>query len=1804
MKSATLNQPPRYESCWGVSQNLQGKALSRPSSAPSHLDSLSDCVDLLDSGAMFYCLQDLGPAFRSNDPPDDCVTKLNGHDIVCSGSQEDAAGTVAILVNSAWTVTKQFRNPSLSRCLGAEIRRDGAIILVVSVYLPPVAGSSISARSSPDEAPGTSTNRSKLAIARAVTSQIRAWIRGYDCFFICGDFNQEVVQKRDGSIKGPISALLCPTSPALDVFGQLGVHEATRHRGTRRIDFMLASRDHFRVLGSSGRGWEASLSGAIQSDHLALVTSFPISFTHRPRFHPDHQVWRPDLDRATDSAKRRFHAATARLLEPLLQSPPADAEQLELAFAQVAKIIRDQAQKLLPAIRQGKRKSNAAVRVAMRKCRALRHMLTQLEKVSSGRLDVGSPAFRSAVSNLKQRGIAPAACESFSTSQWKNWSAAFADALPILTKQLVDLRSRDPLRSATSVNRLWRYGKGNRQFFQRLLRRRATIKLDSIVDPETGERSWDHNVVKEQVAQRIGSLFASRVTLPDRGSESLCIGSCGDAAAKGSVLCSDARCSGRPQWWDSVYSDCAQKPGGRELFQDIMRPADAAEMLRCLRATGAGKSPGFDLVSTDLLKILCDDGFAMDPSQKSTSASAILMLCNRSLALGIVPRHAKTGVICMIPKGSAGGSVSQIEEMRPITLLSELGKLTGRILAERVSTVLSNNPSLLHPSQRAFLKNGDTGQCIDMVLDVFEDFNRCKRPKGGQLFVASYDQAKAYDSVQQYSLECSLKRFGFPQTAVEYFCSTLTGASSSVSTAGGPSPYFPILSSVRQGDPMAPLLFVIVADALHCGYGELCADSRDPAGYTFAHGAQTQLASCGYADDVIIFAESLKALEKMHSWTRSFFGAHCFQLNPKKTVFTSSTRPPSSFRLLSVSGKSWATWTDSTASFRYLGVMISIDLDWSAELRRLSKAVASLRSSIICHGMTCASGIDAINAFLVPQIEVGIRIIPHSSTFKRCLAKWRDSLQDDLLRNQGCWFRRPNRSAFCETSGMVDFPSYASRARASIALQRLNTLPDVLPPTAWDRLAAFSPGSSWEHTFALIACRKRQSGTNRIVDALVGSGLNLRLVFNHKPHSLSPVSVIPLPRREGIRNIRPHFWDPRRDPNLLFSTPGPPQSFTIYTDGSTGLGRDAKSGYAAAIVGEGEEVVASSWMTRSGNNYNAELAAILAALTSCPESSHLTIFSDCLSGIQAISRQDTSQWRALRALRDSGSYPDLVVHPHVSEPERIRAGGRPFLTSIRKLIDKRSGTVRLCHVRSHTGQQDAHSLGNERADAAANRARKSAPPRSFHAFTWNEERIIAFIDGLHVHGDFRAWAGRSEGSQRRARWAASKGTRCARVATECPNGIAPLAALVRSRGDAEQNVLLLAALTSRLPCGFRFSRSRPPPLWSPEWWECPACDSSEAENESHILKCPATEFIWDDVLDRLSSRLGVVGESRAASPSSAELSGHDALFAQLRVRRGNQSTIRRGCWTGLVTGDRVPSDVLAAIAQAVASPRPTRILMILPASGRCDLQFHVSLANSHVSAFLFQNAAADSLDPVVNIAPSLRRDWTLKWGRFPDPCAPPPQAAITLRRRLPPQANVGLRSWLKACLMDDGAQPLASSPPLVAEALLDLQGISGYTKRLGVLPDSFVHILSHAQSIADPDSSPSLASLASLMRSVRQDLWDAAVLCIRAAHSARTWFLRDVVAGTVAAAEEALSAQRRYERRRAGPPTKRARLGIRSPCLSDPPVRASTRHRSRPKLPGFSVAWMGEYVEAPEEWSCHLRGPLSTTHLSLLRCVV
>ena len=170
------------------------------------------------------------------------------------------------------------------------------------------------------------------------------------------------------------------------------------------------------------------------------------------------------------------------------------------------------------------------------------------------------------------------------------------------------------------------------------------------------------------------------------------------------------------------------------------------------------KSPGHDGVSIDLLKALLPvkpkpPAKETEPFSNSIPIAVILSeLTGLAFSLGRITDHVTEGRIVMIPKGPVDGALD-VTEMRPITLLSEIGKVANRVLAARVTNILSSHPELIHRSQRAFLQNGNVAQCVEALVDVFEDFNeKSAVDKAAQLFCVSYDLSKAYDSVQEFSI--------------------------------------------------------------------------------------------------------------------------------------------------------------------------------------------------------------------------------------------------------------------------------------------------------------------------------------------------------------------------------------------------------------------------------------------------------------------------------------------------------------------------------------------------------------------------------------------------------------------------------------------------------------------------------------------------------------------------------------------------------------------------------------------------------------------------------------------------------------------------------------------------------------------------------------------------------------------------------------------------------------------------------------------------------------------------------------------
>ena len=140
-----------------------------------------------------------------------------------------------------------------------------------------------------------------------------------------------------------------------------------------------------------------------------------------------------------------------------------------------------------------------------------------------------------------------------------------------------------------------------------------------------------------------------------------------------------------------------------------------------------------------------------------------------------------------------------------------------------------------------------------MANEVVEEARRSKRP----CMIFKVDFEKAYDSVSWQFLFYMLSRMGFPERWSRWIRGCLTSASISVLVNGSPTAEFKPQRGLRQGDPLAPLLFDLVAEGLtylmreavskQCFTSFLVGSNKVPADVL------------QYADDTIFFGEASMA---------------------------------------------------------------------------------------------------------------------------------------------------------------------------------------------------------------------------------------------------------------------------------------------------------------------------------------------------------------------------------------------------------------------------------------------------------------------------------------------------------------------------------------------------------------------------------------------------------------------------------------------------------------------------------------------------------------------------------------------------------------------------------------------------------------------------------------------------------------------------------------------------------------------------------------------------------------------------------
>ncbi|XP_059445313.1 uncharacterized protein LOC132177112 [Corylus avellana] len=189
------------------------------------------------------------------------------------------------------------------------------------------------------------------------------------------------------------------------------------------------------------------------------------------------------------------------------------------------------------------------------------------------------------------------------------------------------------------------------------------------------------------------------------------------------------------------------------------------------------------------------------------------------------------------------------DPVEPISLVGGVYKIVSKVLANRMRTVLGK---VISYSQNAFIGGR---QILDSVLIA----NECvdSRMKSGVPSVlCKLDLEKAYDHVNWDFVLYLLHRCGFGgrwRAWIEWCIKTVRF---SILVNGSPKGFFNSSRGIRQGDPLSPLLFVLVMEALS-KMVNATVDQGLLTGFSVGNRVLSELmvSHSLFADDTLIFCE-------------------------------------------------------------------------------------------------------------------------------------------------------------------------------------------------------------------------------------------------------------------------------------------------------------------------------------------------------------------------------------------------------------------------------------------------------------------------------------------------------------------------------------------------------------------------------------------------------------------------------------------------------------------------------------------------------------------------------------------------------------------------------------------------------------------------------------------------------------------------------------------------------------------------------------------------------------------------------------
>nr|GEW61541.1 RNA-directed DNA polymerase, eukaryota [Tanacetum cinerariifolium] len=295
---------------------------------------------------------------------------------------------------------------------------------------------------------------------------------------------------------------------------------------------------------------------------------------------------------------------------------------------------------------------------------------------------------------------------------------------------------------------------------------------------------------------------------------------------------------------------------------------------------------------------------------------------------GSFPKGCNSSFIALILKIQ---DAKLVKDFRPITLVGSVYKIITKLLANRLSQVISD---LISDVQSAFVANR---HILDGPFILNELISWCKSKKN-KAVVFKVDFEKAYDSIRWDYLNDILRKFGFGDRWRMWINGCLNSSMGSVLVNGSPSAEFQFFKGLKQGDPLSLFLFILVMESLHISFNRVM-QARLFTGVPIDD--SMVLSHLFFADDVVFIEEwNDSNLNTIVHVLKSFFLASGLKINIHESKLMGiGVRSDEVDRAAKVVGCS----TLSTP-FSYLGVTIGGRMSriqtWDVVVRKLSSRLS------------------------------------------------------------------------------------------------------------------------------------------------------------------------------------------------------------------------------------------------------------------------------------------------------------------------------------------------------------------------------------------------------------------------------------------------------------------------------------------------------------------------------------------------------------------------------------------------------------------------------------------------------------------------------------------------------------------------------------------------------------------------------------------------------------------------------------------------------------------------------------------------